>query len=298
MPDGFTISKSSNDRPRCSPRRALIVAISSDIGLALARYWLDTGWQVCGTYRNRTPVIAELSSRVPLICCDLADSARVTQALQQLLEVGRNWDVVVLCPGTLDPVGPFIETPFAAWEESLRINFVGPLQLVQALLPARNRQSAHGPCVLFFSGSGTNGTADNYSAYTAAKIGLIKMCELLDAEVPDTRFAILGTGPVKTKIHAATLRAGASAGPNYQRVVAHFQNNNWTPMHQVLQCCDWIISSPRNVVSGRNFSVANDLWGQPCLEERLAAEPGMYKLRRFGNDWRPVAPASTSKGQL
>jgi NAD(P)-dependent dehydrogenase (short-subunit alcohol dehydrogenase family) len=139
--------------------------------------------------------------------------------------------------------------------------------------------------VLFFSGGGTNNATTYYSAYTVSKIALIKMCELLDAELPGCRFMILGPGWVKTKIHEATLRAGGRAGANYQRTIEKLGGSECTPMENVLDCCDWLIELPRNLVSGRNFSVVFDRWGEPELEKKLAAEPHMYKLRRFGNDW-------------
>ena len=120
----------------------------------------------------------------------------------------------MLCPGTQEPAGPFVTCNFDAWEESVRVNFTGQIRIIQELLPTRRVHPALEPLVLLFAGGGTNNATVNYSAYTISKIALIKMCELLDAEVPDTRFAILGPGWVKTKIHEATLRVGAQAGAN------------------------------------------------------------------------------------
>jgi len=53
----------------------------------------------------------------------------------------------------------------------------------------------------------------------------------------------------------------------------------------VLDCCDWLISSPKKIVSGRNFSVVFDMWGSKELEEKLEQEPDMYKLRRYQNEF-------------
>jgi NAD(P)-dependent dehydrogenase (short-subunit alcohol dehydrogenase family) len=285
--------------PMLCPRRAIIVAVSSDIGSALATRWIARGCAVFGTYRSPSPVIEQLRASLTLCHCNLADSASVAAAARELAEAAQEWDTLVLCPGTLDPVGAFVESSFDAWEESQRVNLTAPLRLVHDLLPMRNRAAEHGPCVLFFAGSGTNGTAVNYSAYTAAKIGLIKVCELLDAEMPDTRFTILGTGWVRTKIHEATLRAGVRAGANYQRVVERLSGQDWTPLERVLDCCDWVVRSPRAVVGGRNFSIVNDRWGEAALEERLTAEPNMYKLRRYGNDWVPLTDATpTMEGRV
>ena len=170
--------------------------------------------------------------------------------------------------------------------KSVRANFTGQLQIVRELLPARNLNSSHGPCVIFFAGGGTNNAVKNYSAYTISKIALIKMCELLDAEIPDTRFTILGPGWVKTKIHQETLRAGKVAGANYQRTLHKLESDECTPMERVLDFLDWAIEQPREVIGGRNFSIVNDLWGTGRLNQQLAATPDMFKLRRFLNDWR------------
>jgi NAD(P)-dependent dehydrogenase (short-subunit alcohol dehydrogenase family) len=265
---------------------AIIISASSDIGAALGRRWLARGWNVLGTYRTGSAQVEELARLgMPLVRCDLSEAASVHEACLRLRGLCPNWDVLVLCPGGLEPVGPFAKCDFAEWEQSVRVNFTGQLQVVHGLLPARRRSAPAGPCVLFFAGGGSNNAPVNYSAYTASKIGLTKMCELLDAEVPDTRFVILGPGWVKTKIHEATLRAGARAGGNYQRTVDKLAGDGCTPMDEVLDCCDWLVRAPREVAGGRNFSAAFDPWAGPELAHRLVAEPHMYKLRRFGNDW-------------
>ena len=43
------------------------------------------------------------------------------------------------------------------------------------------------------------------------------MCELLDAEIHDTAFTILGPGWVNTKIHQSTLANKHKAGENYKK---------------------------------------------------------------------------------
>jgi NAD(P)-dependent dehydrogenase (short-subunit alcohol dehydrogenase family) len=272
--------------PGTGLQRAVIVSASSDIGAALARRWLARGWDLAGTCRTAGPVVEELSAAgMRLVPCDLADAASTGAACRRLGEGA--WDVLVLCPGRLEPVGPFGECDFDDWEESVRVNLTGPLRLLHGLLPSRRRGGEHGPCVLLFAGGGTNDAPVNYSAYTLSKVALVKACELLDVEVPDTRFVILGTGWVKTKIHQATLRAGGRAGANYSRTLQKLAGDDCTPLERVLDCCDWAVLAPRRVAGGRNFSVAHDRWGRPELDEQLAARPDMYKLRRAGNDWSP-----------
>lgn len=267
-------------------RSAIIISASSDIGTAMGRRWLARGWNVFGTYRTGSQAADELQSHgMELVYCDLSDPTLMCDACSELRMLCPQWDVLVMCPGTQEPVGAFTEDNFDEWEESVRVNFTSQMRIIHELLPSRRVNSTLRPCVLLFTGGGTNSAPVNYSAYIISKIALIKMCELLDAEISDARFAIVGPGWVKTKIHESTLRAGERAGANYQLTIDKLAGNECTPMDEVLDCCDWLVNAPRKVISGRNFSVVFDKWGTEELERRLAEEPNMYKLRRYSNDW-------------
>lgn len=265
-------------------RTGIIVSASSDIGAAMSRGWLARGWRVSGTYRTRSKGVDELERLgMNLVHCDLADPSSIRDACAKLQTSSSQWDSLVLCPGTQDPVGPFGKCDFDEWEESVRTNFTSQMRIVHQLLPSRRVETTHGPCVLLFAGGGTNNAPVNYSAYIVSKIALIKMCELLDAEIPDTRFVIVGPGWVNTKIHEATLKAGPQAGQSYQRTIDTLESDKCTPMEEVLDCCDWLVDAPRRLIGGRNFSVVFDRWGSRELEAKLSEDPDLYKLRRFGN---------------
>ena len=194
-------------------RIVVIVSASSDIGIAMCRRWLARGWCVVGTYRTRSEALEELEENgLDLVKCDLGDPASVSGACRVLREEAGQWDILVVCAGLLDPIGAFASVDFDEWDASISVNFINTVRVVHEMLPARRRGGDLGPCVLFFAGGGTNGATVNYSAYTISKIALIKMCELLDAEIEDTRFTIVGPGWVKTKIHEATLKAGGKGG--------------------------------------------------------------------------------------
>ncbi|MCH9614507.1 MAG: hypothetical protein SP1CHLAM54_15320 [Chlamydiia bacterium] len=260
-------------------KKAVIISISSDIGLALADKWLLEGYEVHGTYRTMSDELATRKN-LHLYHCDLSDKHSVQEAIAA---IDITWDTLVLAPGHLEPIGNFDKVDFDAWEESMQVNLLAQLRIVHGLLPKRSQTK---PTVLFFAGGGTNNAVLRYSSYTLSKIALIKMCELLDAEIPDTRFVIVGPGVVKTKIHEPTLRLGEkAAGQNYQRTVDRLKNNECTPMEDVVECCHYLTTTSCTAVSGRNFSTAGDNWGDETLEKQLQADHDMYKLRRAKNDW-------------
>lgn len=266
-------------------KKALIVGASSDIGIALCNDWVSKNWELAGTYRTKSDMVERLSDRIgTLVQCDLKNSKSVDDACNELCKAMANWDVLVLGPGLQEPVGLFNECDFDAWEESVKVNFTSQLRFLHRLLASRSTQSLCGPTVLFFAGGGVNSAPVNYSAYTVSKIALIKMVELLAAELPDVKFLIVGPGWVKTKIHQSILDAGERAGESYERTVQMFKDGTFTPMKKVVECCNTLISGSREILTGRNFSVAFDRWDDPHLAQLLEKDPDMYKLRRYGNN--------------
>lgn len=273
-------------------KHAVIISASSDIGAALAKKWSQEGWKIYGTYRTPSPLVSELAHTfgVQFVPCNLTDVRSLTSACLALQQLCPKWDVLVMASGSVEPIGPFLELDFDRWEESIQVNCVRQLKIVHQLLPSRNVTASSEPVVLFFAGGGTNHAVCNYSGYTLSKIALIKMCEFLDAEIPDTRFVILGPGCVKTKIHEPTLKlAHETQEAQYRKTLERLQTESrCVPMDRVVDSCHWLVTTACKHVRGRNFSTEWDRWGSQLLEEELESDPDMYKLRRHKNSWVPA----------
>jgi len=264
---------------------AVVISGSADLGMAAIDNWVNRGWSVTATFRRPSPKVEDLRRRgVRFEQLDLADGKAVTAFCKRRDEFGP-WDVLMSCPATMEPVAAFLDCDFAEWEASVTLNFTRQMQALHAFLPTR-RRGGEMPLVILWAGPGTNNAPLNYTAEIAAKIAQIKMCELLDAEIPDCRFVIVGPGWVKTKIHEETLRAGAAAGTNLKRTQQKMASNECTPIERVVEFLDWCQTQPKSVLGGRNFSVVHDIWGQPKLSAKLAATPDAFKLRRWLNDWK------------
>jgi NAD(P)-dependent dehydrogenase (short-subunit alcohol dehydrogenase family) len=267
-------------------KKAIVIGASADIGLALCHDWIKKGWEIYGTYRTISSEIDALKLKChAMVRCDLGDKASVDTACSELAEKVDGWDVLVLAPGLQDPVNLFLECSIDEWADSIDVNFKNQVRIVHRLLKRRGQPTKATPTVLFFAGGGTNNATLRYSAYTISKIALIKMVELLAAEIPDVKFVIVGPGWVKTKIHNSTLKAGLSAGDNYERTIDQLNSDRCTPMEKVVDCCNSLISGSKELLTGRNFSVVFDKWGSEELNVLLARHPDMYKLRRHGNDF-------------
>jgi NAD(P)-dependent dehydrogenase (short-subunit alcohol dehydrogenase family) len=261
--------------------KVIVISISSDIGISIGSKWLADGVEIVGTYRRYSENVAQLSEKgAKLVLCDLSQQDSVTEACSKLRSLCSAWDILVMCPGLQEPIGPFVNVEFDQWESSVRVNFVSQIRIIRELLPVRRTTPNFYPTVLLFAGGGPNKATTNYSAYAVSKVALIKMCELLDAEMPDTRFVIVNPGWVKTKGHESMLKAGEMGGDDYRRMLEKMRLAEWVPMEKVVECCEWAIQAPRNLVGGRYFGVDFDEWGTDALYARLAEDTNLCKLRR------------------
>jgi NAD(P)-dependent dehydrogenase (short-subunit alcohol dehydrogenase family) len=260
-------------------KKVVILSVSSDIGFAYAKRRLQKGDYVCGTYRNKSKSVSFLEKQgAHVIRADFEDEQSISSACDRVSEIVNHWDELLVCTGILDPIGRFEKIDFNDWAKSFRINFVSQLRAVHSLLKVRNKEAR----VIFFAGSGTNGPADRFSCYTASKIALIKMTELLDSEFQDVIFTIIGPGWINTKIHNQTIMANNSAGRAYVATKERIKKGDFGPMEELLDCIDWVVSQPKEIIGGRNISSQNDNWGKG-LEDILISDSSAGKLRRYRN---------------
>lgn len=193
------------------------------------------------------------------------------------------WDRFISCIGTMQPIGPFFDLDMMEWAKSIHINILHQLSVFHSVWKRRRPHSDVGAC--FFAGGGTNGPMDNYSAYAASKLFLIKMCELLNSENPELNIFAVGPGFVKTKIHDQTIRAGRKSGSGLRKTV-DFLATAGTSHDDIFDCIEWCFRQGKHVMGGRNISVIHDAWrtdgSNPLrpLSTDLYENKDMLKLRR------------------
>jgi len=259
---------------------ALILGVSADIGLALARRLLADGWDVIGLARSAArlePLLGQPGfSFEP---CDLADRKSVADLSARLAAQGRTWRLFISSVGTMTPIGRFFDLDFDAWEASVAINATGQLRVLHGVWPLR--QAGVVADIMLMAGGGTNSPMTNYSAYCLSKIALIKMCELLDDEEPQANPFIIGPGYVETRIHQETLDAGARAGSALQKTL-DFMTQPGTQMDEIYEHLKWCMAAGKSVAGGRNFSTVHDPWrdGGRDLAAALQGDGDALRLRR------------------
>lgn len=260
-----------------------IAAVSSDIGSQLAEHYLDAGYQVIGTFRQRQHV-EHLKDRdqIRLIQCDVGVDLELENVAAHFAENDLHWDHFISAVGLLNPIGNFTDLSAQEWKNSIGINSLQQLDLLHHLYPFR--RAAETAKVAFLVGGAINRAFANYSAYSLGKVMLVKFCELISDETPDLHCVAIGTGWVASKIHEQTLAAGAAAGNNLASTQAFVNaEETGTPIEDIYALIHWCFSNPET--AGRNFSVVHDEWrnGGAELLSSLRRDSDMFRLRRSGN---------------
>jgi NAD(P)-dependent dehydrogenase (short-subunit alcohol dehydrogenase family) len=188
---------------------ALITGSSRGLGLEWVRQCAARGWRVFATCRN--PDAAEdlrtLASQHPVVQLHRLDVA----APDQIADLARGLadetlDLLVNNAGVYfehwgqDPIG---RIDFDAWQETFRVNTLGPMRVTEALLPCLTR--AERPLVLAISSNmgSIAGIADPRDyAYRSSKAALNAAMHGLALELAERRIGVLLLHPgwVRTRM--------------------------------------------------------------------------------------------------
>ncbi|HKA90587.1 MAG TPA: SDR family oxidoreductase [Haliangiales bacterium] len=182
---------------------SLVTGSNRGIGLELCRQLLARGHQVVAACRESGPDLAALGARVePGI--DVTSDAAVSALADRLRKDGVRLDVVILNAGVLEPepasgTDRVAKLDLAAVERQLKVNALGPLRVVRALLD-RFAPSAKLAIITSLMGSvGDNGSGGYYGyRMSKAAVNMAGASLAHDLRGRGIAVALLHPGYVKT----------------------------------------------------------------------------------------------------
>lgn len=179
---------------------ALITGASRGLGLALTTHLSERGWRVvvdARTARDLTDATGGLPG-VIAIPGDVTDE----QHRRDLVDAaGPQLDLLVVNASTLgqSPLPPLAGYDLDRLRQTLEVNTVAPLRLVQLALPAL--RSALGTLVAISSDAAVEAYA-GWGGYGASKAALDQLANVLAVEEPDLRVYAVDPGDMRTRMHA------------------------------------------------------------------------------------------------
>jgi NAD(P)-dependent dehydrogenase (short-subunit alcohol dehydrogenase family) len=159
----------------------LITGTSSGYGKAMAKLFLDRGWNVLATMRRPDPaVFARSSDRLKLLPLDVTSGASIEAAIADGIAAFGTIDVLVNNAGI--GLGSIVEaTPYNMVREIFETNTFGVIATCRAIIPYLRRQG-HGTIVNVTS-SVTLGIMPLVAVYAASKCAIEGFTESLSYEL-------------------------------------------------------------------------------------------------------------------
>ena len=174
-------------------QNVFITGVSSGIGWALAKTYLEQGARVFGLSRRPPPEIAR-HARFKFQALDLADSEAINPGIKGLLSSAEKLDLAVLNAGILGKVADLQETSFAEIQPVMNVNVWANKFIIDSLfalaIPIHQ--------VVAISSGAATVAKRGWNAYSLSKAALNMLIALYAAECSDTHFCALAPGIIDT----------------------------------------------------------------------------------------------------
>jgi NAD(P)-dependent dehydrogenase (short-subunit alcohol dehydrogenase family) len=165
---------------------AVVTGANSGIGRAIAVHLASKGYRVFGTVRRIASaekllaMAAAAGTEVELVELDVADDTSVRAGIADVIDQAGRVDVLVNNAAALLHEGTgALQTPVAAYTDSLDTNVLGPLRLCQTFVPGM-RERGYGRVVNVSSGAGQLAGMGGYApAYSLSKAALNALTRLV-----------------------------------------------------------------------------------------------------------------------
>ena len=261
------------------------------------RFWLE-GASLLLTARSHA-ALADLAASLPahggqrvfVFSCDLADPDAPNLIARQMADRFGNLHVLVNNAAIQGPIGPSWTHSGSEWEEAIRVDFLSPAALCRRCIPLMKGDRR---CkIINISGGGATSARPYFSAYAAAKTGLVRFSECLAAEIREMEIDVncVAPGAMPTAMTDAILNAGpSSAGVEEYESAWKLRQRNASKIDRAVDLCVFLGSAASDGISGRLLSAVWDSWAQlPARREELE-KSDVYTLRRItpkdrGFDW-------------
>lgn len=177
-------------------KTALVTGASSGIGAAVAEALAAAGARLLLTGRDaaRLADVARRCGSAETLAADLAGDGEAQRIAARAGDLFGGLDILIHAAGALS-FGPLAETPVEELDRVLAINLRAPFLLTQLLLPLLRK--AHGQ-IVFVSSGVIRRAMPGLSAYTASKLGLLGLTDVLREEVAADGIRVITAAPGRT----------------------------------------------------------------------------------------------------
>ena len=185
----------------------LITGCSSGIGLCTAQGLQQRGYRVFATARHPRNVAALQAQGLESLQLDLADSASIQRAVDEVLKRSDGRLDALFNNGAYGQAGAIEDLSREVLRAQFETNLFGAVELSNRVIPAMRAQG-HGRIIMNSSVLGLV-TLPYRGAYSASKFALEGLTDTLRLELADSgiHVSLIEPGPIKSRFRANSLAA-------------------------------------------------------------------------------------------
>ena len=236
-------------------RRALVTGGSRGIGAAIALRLLDGGATVVTSARTRSASTPKMSTFVQ---GDLRSEDGARQLVDQAVQALGGLDIVVNNAGASRVyVGGPATIPDAEWQDSLDINFLSAVRVVNAALPALEESGA-GAAIVNISTNVAKAPEPALLHYAAAKAALAAYSKGLAKSLAPAgiRVNVVTPGAVETPGGTEVLKTIADAlGAPLDAIAASIPLGRFGDARDIAEAVAFLVSARSQWITGAEFDI-------------------------------------------
>lgn len=272
-----------------SGRSVLLTGATGRLGRAIAETYCRAGARLLLTARGDGPLRAlagELSTRhaasVAAIPCDFAQPADIDRLTDDLRRRFGGLDVLINAAAVIGPIGQTWDVDWDQWRRAIETDLFATVRLCQVCVPLMPLDDGRGK-IINISGGGATSPRPNFSAYAAAKTGVVRFSETLAREVAARRIDVncIAPGVLNSTLTRAVVTAGAErAGRGEYDVAAEAIARDADSRQRAADLALFLGSPLSDGISGRLLSAVWDDWAGLRADSPVLQDPDAYTLRR------------------
>ena len=193
-------------------RVALITGAGRGIGRAIALAYAKEGARLALAARTlaeleETALQAQrLGAATCVVTSDVTDKTQVEEMVERTLDRFSALDILVNNAGIGGPVGALAQNDVTEWANTIQVNVIGVYLCCRVALPVMLSQNRGK--IINMSG----GVSPNMSAYSASKIAVVNLTEMLSSELDGKNIQVnaMGPGSIHTRMWEETRDAAAA----------------------------------------------------------------------------------------
>lgn len=261
----------------------VVTGSSSGIGRALVGHLLAAGHHVWGLARSDQADFAATRSSFRFSRCDVADWPQVERAAAAVAAAWPHVDGLITCAGLQGELGPAVTVDPLKWSATVRANLDGTYFAIRAF----HARLAHAPRrakIVCLSGGGATKARANFSAYAAAKTGVVRLVENIAEESRGTPLDInaIAPGAINTRLTDEVIALGPQVvgQAEYDGAVKQKAAGGGS-LAKALGLIDYLLSEESDGITGRLLAAPWDPWAQLHGHRETLARTDVYTLRRI-----------------